>query len=384
MASFIIPRELYYGAGAISELAKLKGKKATIVIGGGSIKKSGNLDRIIAQLAIAGIETQVVEGVEHDPSVKTVLAGAKQMQEFGPDLIVGVGGGSPIDAAKAMWLFYEYPEHTFDEASVPFTLPQLRRKARFVAVPTTSGTGTEVTSFAVITDQETGIKYPIADYNLTPDVAILDPEMAADMPAQLVAHTGMDALAHAFEAFASNMATDITDALAIKSIEMIDRYLIDAYKGSKEARGKMHTAQCLAGMAFSNAILGIVHSMAHKSGHILDVPHGCANGIYLPHVIAFNAETAPEKYVAIADRLKLSGGNDKEKIAALITYINELNKKLGIPATLKAQGVDESLFNSNWENMAETAVADPCTGTNPRAINVNEMRALFKVAYYGN
>jgi len=383
MASFIIPRETYFGSGVIAELGKLEGKRASIVIGGGSIKRSGGLARIEAELRGAGIETEVIEGVESDPTIQTVLAGAQRMREFGPDLIVGVGGGSPIDAAKAMWLFYEQPDMALDKAAVPFSLPTLRKKARFVAVSTTSGTGTEVTSFSVITDGETDIKYPIADYNLTPDVAIVDTDLSADLPPRLVAHTGMDALTHSIEAYVSSVSNDLTDALAIKSIEMIDRYIQDSYEGDVEARGKMHIAQCLAGMSFSNAILGIVHSMAHKSGSILDLPHGCANAIFLPHVIAFNAVEAPGKYAEIADRLNLGGNTDLEKAAALVVHIEEMNERLDIPATLAAFGVNEALFKENLDRMVDGAIEDPCTGTNPRCVDQEGMRRLFELAYYG-
>jgi alcohol dehydrogenase class IV len=383
MASFIVPRETYFGSGVISELAKLQGKKATVVIGCGSIKKNGGFDRIMQQLGAAGFETQVIEGVESDPTIQQCLEGAHKMLEFGPDVIVGVGGGSPLDAAKTMWLMYEYPEHTFEQAIVPFSLPTLRKKARFVAVSTTSGTGSEVTSFAVIADRETGIKYPIADYNLTPDVAIVDTDLTASLTPELVAHTGMDAMTHAIEAYVSTVANEFTDALAIKTVAMVDAYLTDSQKGDTTAGNKMHIAQCLAGMSFSNAILGIVHSMAHKSGRVLGIPHGCSNAIYLPHVIAFNAATAPEKYVEIADCLKLSGNTASEKVDALVAYIEDLNARLGIPPTLAAFGIKEALFVENLERMASGAVADPCTGTNPRGISDSEMQQLFKLAYYG-
>ncbi|MDL2275123.1 iron-containing alcohol dehydrogenase [Desulfosarcina sp. OttesenSCG-928-G10] len=383
MASFIVPRETYFGSGVISELGKMQGKKATVVIGCGSIKKNGGFDRIMDHLKTAGFATQVIDNVENDPTIQTCLEGAKQMLEFGPDLIVGVGGGSPIDAAKAMWIFYEHPNHTLEQAIVPFTLPALRRKARFVAISTTSGTGTEVTSFAVIADRESDVKYPIADYNLTPDVAIVDTDLTESLPPVLIAHTGMDAMTHAIEAYVSTVASDFTDAMAIKTIEMGDQYLCASYSGNKNAGNKMHIAQCLAGMSFSNAILGIVHSMSHKSGRILNVPHGCANAIFLPHVIAFNAAKAPGKYAEIADRLKLSGTTDSEKATALAAYITALNKSLDIPATLDAFGVKESLFTENLGRMAEGAVKDPCTGTNPRTVTVDEMRQLFTVAYYG-
>lgn len=383
MASFIVPRETYFGSGVIAELGKIQGKKATVVIGCGSIKKNGGFDRIVEQLTGAGFETQIIEGVESDPTIQQCLEGAQKMLTFGPDVIVGVGGGSALDAAKTMWLLYEYPEHTFEQAIVPFSLPALRKKARFVAVSTTSGTGSEVTSFAVIADRETGIKYPIADYNLTPDVAIVDTDLTASLTPQLVAHTGMDAMTHAIEAYVSTVANEFTDALAVKTIVMVDQYLVDSQKGDTVAGNKMHIAQCLAGMSFSNAILGIVHSMAHKSGRVLGIPHGCSNAIYLPHVIAFNAATAPQKYAEIADCLNLGGSTEAAKVKALVTYIEDLNARLGIPATLAAFGIKEALFLENVDRMARGAVADPCTGTNPRTINEDEMRQLFKLAYYG-
>ncbi|MBQ4133281.1 MAG: iron-containing alcohol dehydrogenase [Desulfovibrionaceae bacterium] len=384
MASFIIPRFLYFGEGAIAELQKIKGiSRASIVIGGSAVKKNGALDAVYDNLKQMGVEYDLIEGVENDPTVATVLAGAKKMQEFQPDVIIGLGGGSPIDAAKAMWVFYEYPEWTFEQAAVPFTLPEMRRKAIFVAIPTTSGTATEVTSFAVITDEKTHVKYPIADYNITPDYAILDLNVVQSMPKTLVAHTGMDAITHAIEAYVSTMANEITDGLAMKSMEMIKDYLVASYNGCMEARGKMHIAQCLAGMSFSNAILGIVHSMAHKSGAILKVPHGCANAIYLPHVIRFNAEEAPAKYVDIARRLGLPGATDAELIEALAQMIEKMNEDLGIPATLKGYGVDEELFKQYHDSMAENAVGDPCTGTNPRSVTPEQMKELFRIAYYG-
>ncbi len=384
MASFIIPRFLYFGDGAVAELQKIKGiSRAAIVIGGSAVKKNGALDAVYDNLKKMGVEYTLIEGVENDPTVATVLAGAQKMREFEPDVIIGLGGGSPIDAAKAMWVFYEYPDMTFEQAAVPFTLPELRKKAIFVAIPTTSGTATEVTSFAVITDEKTHIKYPIADYNLTPDYAILDTNMVTSMPQSLVAHTGMDAMTHSIEAYVSTVSNDITDALAMKSIEMIRDYIVASYNGCKEARGKMHVAQCLAGMSFSNAILGIVHSMAHKSGAMLHVPHGCANAIYLPHVIRFNAEEAPAKYVDIAKRLGLPGNSDQEYVEALAQLIESLNKALGIPATLKEYGIDEAVFKQHHAEMAESAVGDPCTGTNPRSVSVAQMTELFRLAYYG-
>lgn len=383
MARFTIPRDVYFGEGTISELKNLRGKKAVIVIGGSAVKKNGALEKVEKHLLEAGMETKLIEGVEADPSVKTVMAGVEIMNQFQPDWIIGLGGGSPMDAAKAMWIFYEYPEFTFEEAAKPFNLPELRQKARYAAIPTTSGTGSEVTSFAVITDHETGVKYPIADFNITPDIAIVDTDLAQSMPAKLVAYTGMDALTHSLEAYVSTMSNDLTDALAMKSIEMVQTDLFESFKGDTNSRSNMHISQCLAGMSFSNAILGIVHSMAHKTGKIFNIPHGCANAIYLPYAIEFNAQSAGDKYADVSKRLGLTGNTTQELVQALITFVNDLNTTMKIPSTLKEFGIEESVFLDNLEGISKNAVNDPCTGTNPREISVLEMKELFKTAYYG-
>lgn len=382
MTRFTIPRDLYFGDNAAEYLASVDAKKAIIVYGSTRMEKDGTIDRLKSYLAKANVEVATFSGVEHDPSVATVKEGVKVMQEFGPDLIIGIGGGSPIDAAKAMWIFYEHPELTFEEAAKPFSLPQLRNKAKFVAIATTSGTATEVTSFSVITDEKTGIKYPIADYNITPDVAILDTRLVESMPQTIVANTGMDALTHAFEAYSSKVANHFTDALAMKSIEMIMEHLVASYNGDMHARKEMHIAQNLAGMAFSNAILGIVHSMSHKSGKIFDIAHGLANAIYLPHATKFNAAKAPAKYADIARRLGLAGNTDAELVDSLVAKLHELTKAMNMPQSLKEFGLDEEFFLEQLPALAETAVADPCTGTNPRETSVEEMAALFKAAYY--
>ncbi|SKA83873.1 iron-containing alcohol dehydrogenase [Desulfobaculum bizertense] len=383
MAQFTIPREVYFGQGTIDELKKLDGKKAVVVIGGGSIKENGGLEKILGNLKEAGLETVVFEGVESDPSIATVKKGVELFNEFQPDWIVGIGGGSPIDSAKAMWIFYEHPEFTFEEAFKPFNLPNLRKKAHFAAVTTTSGTGTEVTSFSVLTDEKTGIKYPIADFNITPDIAIVDTDLAQSMPAELVAHTGMDALAHSLEAYVSTVANELTDCLAMKATEMIQEHLLASYAGDTYARSKMHLAQCLAGMSFSNAILGLVHSMAHKTGKVFGIPHGCANAIYLPAVIRFNAEVAAEKYADAAKRLGLKGSSVAELVDSLVEFCESLNKNLQIPMTLKEFGVTEQDFLDNLDRISSEAVADPCTGTNPREITVDQMKDVFKTTYYG-
>ena len=301
----------------------------------------------------------------------------------GVDFVIGIGGGSPIDAAKAMWIFYENPDFTFEEAAKPFNLPELRKKAKFIAISTTSGTGTEVTSFSVITDHETGIKYPIADYNITPDIAIVDTNLVKSMTPKLVANTGMDALTHAFEAYVSNARNAITDGLAIKSIEMIVSNIVKSFNGDEDARKEMHIAQCLAGMSFSNAILGIVHSMAHKTGKIFNIPHGCANAIYLPYVIEFNSRKAKDAYADIAKRLGLKGTTADELVKSLVKMVKDFRIAMNMPATLKEFGVSEEDFKSNLDMISEGAVGDACTGTNPREISVEEMKKLFEATYYG-
>lgn len=383
MNRFTIPRDLYFGENAIDYLKNVKGTKAMLVIGSERLIKDGTVPKIQSNLKEANIETSIFQGVENDPSVATVKKGVEMMNEFQPDLIIGIGGGSPIDAAKAMWIFYEYPEFTFEEAAKPFNLPELRQKANFIAIPTTSGTATEVTSFSVITDNETGVKYPIADYNITPDVAIVDTNLVQSMPKTLVANTGMDALTHAIEAYVSNARNPITDALAMKSIEMIYATLVDSFNGDEQARKDMHIAQNLAGMAFSNAILGIVHSMSHKTGKIFNIPHGLANAIYLSAAIQFNAKTAKDAYADIARRLGLEGNTEDELVESLVNVVKQFRKYMGMANSLKEFGLSEDVFNENLQSIAETAVADPCTGTNPRNISVEEMKELFKAVYYG-
>jgi len=383
MNRFTIPRDLYFGDNAIDYLKEVKGNKAMLVIGSERLINDGTVSKIQENLKVANIETIVFKGVENDPSVATVRKGVEMMNEFNPDLIIGIGGGSPIDAAKAMWIFYEYPEFTFEEAAKPFNLPELRQKAKFMAIPTTSGTATEVTSFAVITDNETGIKYPIADYNITPDVAIVDTNLVQTMPKNLVANTGMDALTHAIEAYVSNARNPITDALAMKSIEMTYANLVNSYNGEDQARKDMHIAQNLAGMAFSNAILGIVHSMAHKTGKIFNIPHGLANAIYLSAAIQFNAKTAKSSYADIASRLGLQGNTEDELVNSLVNIVKQLRADMGMVNSLQEFGISEEMFMENLQAISETSVADPCTGTNPREISVEEMKELFKAVYYG-
>ena len=396
---FTLPRDIYHGENALEALKTFKGKKAFVCVGGGSMKRFGFLDRVVQYLQETGMEVKLFEGIESDPSVDTVMKGAKEMLDFGPDWIVAIGGGSPIDAAKAMWIKYEYPECSFEDMCKVFGIPTLRKKAKFCAISSTSGTATEVTAFSIITDYEKGIKYPIADFEITPDVAIVDPALAQTMPKKLVAHTGMDALTHAIEAYVSTANCDYTDPLALHAIEMIRDDLVDSYNEDKEARNAMHNAQCLAGMAFSNALLGIVHSMAHKTGAVFGdlgahIIHGAANAMYLPKVIAFNAkdETAKKRYAKIADVIGLSGSNDEEKVKALISYVRGLNDKLNIPHGIKNYGADsypteqgfvpENIFLERLHDIAVNAIADACTGSNPRQPSVEEMEKLLKCCYY--
>lgn len=390
MLRFTLPRDLYHGENALDALKTLKGTKAIVVTGGSSMKKNGFLDKVVANLKEAGMEVALFEGVEPDPSVETVMKGAEAMREFGPDWIVSIGGGSPIDAAKAMWAFYEYPETTFEQLCIPFNFPTLRTKAKFCAIPSTSGTATEVTAFSVITDYAKGVKYPLADFNITPDVAIVDPAIAETMPAKLTAHTGMDAMTHAVEAYVSTLNCDYTDPLALYAIELISENLVASYNGCKAARAKMHNAQCLAGMAFSNALLGIVHSMAHKTGAAFTgghIVHGCANAMYLPKVIKFNSKEAEaaKRYAQIAKFLKLEGTTDEELTDALIDHINKLNKDLNIPTCIKDyEGgiIDEKEFLEKLPTVAELAVGDACTGSNPRQITPAQMEKLLLCCFY--
>ena len=384
MARFTLPRDIYHGKDSLEVLKSLEGKKAFIVIGGGSMKRFGFLDKVLSYLKEANMETKVFEGVEPDPSVETVMKGAKEMEEFNPDWIVSIGGGSPIDAAKALWIFYEFPDFTFEKAIVPFGLPKLRRKAKFVAIPSTSGTATEVTAFSVITDYKAKIKYPLADFEITPDIAIVDPSLAETMPEKLVAHTGMDALTHAIEAYTASLRSNFTDPLALKAIEMVNMHLVNSYKGDMEARGEMHEAQCLAGMAFSNALLGIVHSMAHKVGAVFHIPHGCANAIFLPYVIKYNRKACEDRYANIARHVGLKGESERELTDALIDLINKFNKELNIPSSMKEYGIEEDDFKANLKFIAHNAVLDPCTGSNPREIDDETMEKLYTCAYYGS
>lgn len=402
MARFTLPRDLYHGKGSLEALKTLDGKRAIVCVGGGSMKRFGFLDRAIAYLKEAGMEVEVFDGIEADPSVTTVMRGADAMLKFEPDWIVAIGGGSPIDAAKAMWIKYEYPECTFEDMCKVFGIPKLRKKAHFCAVSSTSGTATEVTAFSIITDYDKGVKYPIADFEITPDVAIVDPELAETMPVKLVAHTGMDAMTHAIEAYVSTAHCDYTDPLALHAIKMISENLVASYNGDLDARDAMHNAQCLAGMAFSNALLGIVHSMAHKTGaafshgsqgHII---HGAANAMYLPKVIKYNSKDAAalKRYGEIADFIHLGGNTDEEKVDLLIAMLRKMNDDLNIPHCIKNYGeggaicadgesvAPEADFLAKLPEIAVLAIGDACTGSNPRIPTPEEMEKLLKCCYY--
>ena len=398
MGRFTNPRDLYFGEGARHEVKNLKGKRAVIVSGGSSMRRGGFLDDIENDLKSAGFEVAHIEGVESDPSVETVMSGAAKMSEFQPDWIIAIGGGSPIDAAKAMWIKYEYPETTFEDMCKVFGLPELRTKAHFCAISSTSGTATEVTAFSIITDYQKGVKYPIADFQITPDVAIVDPELTYGMPVKLVAHTGMDALTHAIEAYVSTVASMYTDGDALHAIREIVEWLPKSYKGDKEARQHMHDAQCIAGIAFSSGLLGIVHSMAHKTGaafsggHII---HGCANAMYLGKVIQFNArdERAKARYAFIAKEiLHLEGNTEDELVEALDQKIRDINDALDIPQGIKNYGeggtksetsiIDEKEFFEKAPEVARLAIEDACTLSNPRKPTQEEMEQLLKCVYF--
>lgn len=398
MGRFTNPRDLYFGEGARHEVKNLKGKRAVIVSGGSSMRRGGFLDDIENDLKSAGFEVSHIEGVESDPSVETVMSGAAKMSEFQPDWIIAIGGGSPIDAAKAMWIKYEYPETTFEDMCKVFGLPELRTKAHFCAISSTSGTATEVTAFSIITDYQKGVKYPLADFQITPDVAIVDPELTYGMPVKLVAHTGMDALTHAIEAYVSTVASMYTDGDALHAIREIVEWLPKSYAGDKEGRQHMHDAQCLAGIAFSSGLLGIVHSMAHKTGaafsggHII---HGCANAMYLGKVIQFNArdERAKTRYAFIAKEiLHLEGNTEDELVEALVQKIRDINDALNIPQGIKNYGeggtksetsiIDEKEFFEKTPEVARLAIEDACTLSNPRKPTQEEMEQLLKCVYF--
>ena len=378
MAKLFQAGELHHGLGSLAELKNIKGKKAIIVIGGKSVKENGVLARVEAILDESNIEHTVFSGVEPDPSIITVRKGAKAFEEFNPDWIIGLGGCSAIDAAKAMWALYEHPTLTFDQMIKVAGIPPLRNKARFVAIPSTSGTGTEITALAVITDTEKGVKYPLVSHELLPDLSIVDGELCQTMPKSVTANTGIDALTHCVEAYVSNIDDNYADALSKGGIELVFKNLETAYNTPSDlnARQNMHDASCLGGFAFTNVWLGIVHSLAHQIGGIFGVPHGCANAIALPNVIRFNA-TATDKYQDLA---RLVGKNTAEEFAV---EIEALRANVNVPASLKEYGISEQEWKDNVKEMAQHAMADPCTSFNPRVLDVVEMEKILNACYYG-
>ncbi|MHA2853613.1 bifunctional acetaldehyde-CoA/alcohol dehydrogenase [Paenibacillus lautus] len=409
MQWFKVPDKIYFEKGSTQYLAKMPEITRVAIVTDPMMVKLGYVERVEHYLRQRRLPVaiEVFSEVEPDPSTTTVERGTEMLERFQPDCIIALGGGSPMDAAKAMWLFYEYPDTDFNNLKQKFMdirkrvykYPKLGRKAKFVAIPTTSGTGSEVTSFAVITDKVQGnTKYPLADYELTPDVAIIDPEFVYTLPKTAVADTGMDVLTHAIEAYVSVMASDYTDGLAIKAIQLVFQYLEQsALTGNKLAREKMHNASTLAGMAFANAFLGINHSLAHKWGGQYHTAHGRTNAILMPHVIRYNAKkptkfaawpkythfVADERYAEIARILGLPARTTEEGVNSLIAAIRELNSKLGIEESFQQLGIDPQDFERNVEHLADRAFEDQCTTSNPKLPLVTELAEVYRNAFYG-
>ncbi|MFE2862363.1 MULTISPECIES: iron-containing alcohol dehydrogenase [Sphingobacterium] len=379
MSKLFVASEVFHGAGSLSELKNLSGKKAIIVTGGQSMKRSGTLDRALSYLNEAGLETAVFDGVEEDPSSETSLKGAAVMRDFEPDWIVGLGGCSAIDAAKMMWVFYEYPDADFEAMTKPFTVPTLRQKAKFVAIPSTSGTGTETTGLAVITDREKGVKYPIVSYELTPDIAIVDGEICASMPAHITSNTGLDALTHCVEAYVSNIEDNYADVLAKGGLEIVFQNLQEAVNnpGNIKARQNMHDASFMGGLAFNNAWLGIVHSLSHQVGALYGIPHGAANAIFLPNVIRYN-HTATNRYPDLA---KIVGKTSAEELAQEIEKLRASVNNIG---SLKAFGISREDWEKNLDFISKNALEDPCTGFNPRKPTLQDLKDLYNASFEGN
>lgn len=412
MQWFKIPPKIYFEEGSIQYLEKMPDISRAFIVTDPMMVKLGNVDKILYYLRkrTEYCHSEIYSDVEPDPSVECIMKGVEAMNAFQPDVVIALGGGSAIDAAKGMWLFYEHPDTSFDGLRMrfldirkrTFEFPKLSKKTQLVAIPTTSGTGSEVTSFSVITDKENGnIKYPLADYELTPDVAIIDPQFCLSMPKAITADTGLDVLTHAIEAYVSVMASDYSDGLAIKAIELVFDYLRRAYRNGSEdklAREKMHNASAIAGMAFTNAFLGLNHSMAHKLGGEYHIPHGRANAILLPYVIEYNAQKptkfasfpkykkfiADERYASIAKYLGLPCKTTDEGVASLVKAIRELMKDLDRPTSIKACGVDELVFKSRLEELSYKAFEDQCTTANPRYPLVTEIEEIYTKAYYGD
>ncbi|HEX2971781.1 MAG TPA: iron-containing alcohol dehydrogenase, partial [Tepidisphaeraceae bacterium] len=409
MLWFRVPPKVYFKAGALPvALAELHDKKRAFVVTDEPLFQLGYASKVTDLLEKMGLETQVFFEVKPDPDLTTINKGVERLQAFKPDVIIAIGGGSPIDAAKIMWLLYEQPGVKFEDLAMRFMdirkrvfeFPTLGKKATMVAIPTTSGTGSEVTPFAVVTDDRTGVKYPIADYELTPNMAIVDAQLVMTMPKKLTAYGGLDALTHAIEAMASVVATDYTNGLALEAIRLLMKYLPIAYEDPNDrvAREKVHNAATMAGMAFANAFLGVCHSMAHKLGAAFDLPHGLANALLITHVIRYNATDAPgkqaafpqyeypvakERYARIAGYLGLEGKDEAAKVEALIGAIEELRKKLGVPATIREAGVDEEKFMAEVDKLAELAFDDQCTGANPRYPLIGDLRDMYIRAFSG-
>ena len=410
MQWFKIPEKIYFEAGSIQYLEKMPDIERAFIVTDESMVKLGYVDKILYHLRKRHqyVHSEIFSDVESDPSFDTIKKGVQAMQSFNPDVIIAIGGGSPIDAAKGMWLFYEHPDADVEGLKLKFMdirkrtykFPKLGTKCKMVAIPTTSGTGSEVTSFAVITDKEKNKKYPLADYELTPDVAIVDPNLVMSLPKSVTADTGMDVLTHSLEAYVSNMASDYTDGLAEKSTELVLKYLEKAYNdgNDKEAREKMHNASTIAGMAFTNAFLGINHSLAHKIGAEFHMPHGRINAILLPYVIRYNSSKptkfvsfpkyeyfiADEKYYQMAKKVGLKADSKEEGINSLINKIKELNEKLNIPKSFKEAGIDEQEFLAKVDVLADRAFEDQCTTANPRLPLVSELKQILIDSYYGN
>lgn len=378
MSKLYVAGETFHGVGAIEELKNLKGNRAIIVCGKNSVKKSGVLDNALTYLKEAGMETEVFSGVEGDPSINTVLKGAESFSKFQPDWIIGLGGCSSIDAAKMMWTFYEYPELTFEDVIKPFNIPALRQKARFVAIPTTSGTGTEMTGLAVITDNEKGVKYPVVSYELTPDVAIIDGNLCKTMSDRITANTGLDALTHSIEAYVSNIEDNYADVLSKGSMEMIFDNLRTAVAEPENltVRQNMHDASAMAGFAFTNSWLGIAHSLAHQLGGMYHIPHGVANAIVLPNVIRFNSK-ATDRFEDLATVLGKQSAED------LAQEVETLRADINVIGSVKDFGVSEEEWTKNLKYIANNSFADPCTGFNPRKPTVEELEQIFQACYEG-
>ena len=413
MLWFRAPEKVYFKRGclgvALKELGKqVYNKKKAFIVTDGFLYESGFTKKITALLDEMGITHATFFNVTPDPTIACANEGVKQMRDFKPDVIIAVGGGSPMDAAKIMWVMYEHPEVDFQDMAMRFidirkrvyTFPKMGEKAYFVAIPTSSGTGSEVTPFAVITDQETGVKYPLADYQLLPNMAVIDTDNMMSQPKGLTSASGVDVLTHALEAYASVMATDYTDGLALKAMKNVFEYLPTCYnEGSNvEARSKMADASCMAGMAFANAFLGVCHSMAHKLGAFHHLPHGIANALLISLVVEFNAAECPAKmgtfsqyqyphtrarYAECARFVGIQAKDDEEAVKKLIEKIEELKAAVGVKKTIKDYGVDEKYFLDTLDDMVEQAFDDQCTGANPRYPLMSEIKEMYLRAYYG-